>query len=117
MFNPPSMTPQQIADCPLFAPTVRVSCYQHSCTLYVGDEVPEGGAEAVAAAAGCPAWSFGTPPENFADCPVPAEIERLRAESAAPVEVLPAPLPPIVSGSPVLPTAATAGAGDEPAGP
>lgn len=83
--KPPAMTPQQVADYPLFAPGVRITCYRHGCTLFVGDEVPEGGADAVAQAAGCPSWSDpDTDPNVYDDCPVPAELVRLAAEAAPP---------------------------------
>lgn len=83
MFKHPAMTPQQIAEHPDPAPPVRVSCYLHGCTLYVGDEPPRGGAEAVAKAAGCPAWTRPSEDlERFANCPVPAKIAEAEAERA-----------------------------------
>lgn len=95
MIQPPAMTPGEIAAHPDPAPPVRVSCYLHQCTLFVGDELPEGGTEAVALAAGCPAWERPSEDlERFADCPVPAEIAVHPPTVTVPPEsaVLPQPL-------------------------
>lgn len=48
----PAMTAEEIAEYP--TATVRVHCRFHGVCLYAGNTDPEGGAEAVFAAAGCP---------------------------------------------------------------
>lgn len=72
--QPPAMTADEVAAHP--AATVRVSCYLHNRTLYAGDLPPEGGADGVFAAAGCPdacpAALGEADPEPISDTPPPA---------------------------------------------
>lgn len=88
MIKPPAMTARQIAEYPDPAPPVRVSCYQHGCTLFVGDELPPGGSQAVAEAAGCPSWD-STDPAVFAGCPVPARLNSRQPIAPDDVQRLP----------------------------
>lgn len=102
---PPAMTPAEIAANPLFAPPVRVTCYPCKTTLFVGETAPEGGADAVYSAAGCPKGTC--PGKNPAGYPEPSTVDiaatvDIRASSTG------LPSPTSVLALPVATTAAVA---------